>query len=240
MFRKMRQAHPQQVPEDDHVDRKSTEVIREVGLGKHAFDQVDHDLQAVRFVLVHDLEDEGGEHVEPLTVPDLFIPPCVRQKDPLEQRLVFLPGRAAEKAAASPVQVLERGRVRKERCEPWHCRTLTICIPSSLSSGFVHSLKQTFSSFAQLTPRAWRCFSARAIHSFRRKSAGIPPGSRATIFIASRHWLNPVSPPDRGGDGENLMFVSSPGRNLIGARVIKVSACSYAKVAAIKLGGDYK
>lgn len=43
--------------------------------------------------------------------------------------------------------------------------TLTICTPSSSSSGLVNSLKQNSSTCSHLTPRLTRCFSARFSHN---------------------------------------------------------------------------
>lgn len=48
-------------------------------------------------------------------------------------------------------------------------QTLTIWIPSSSSSGLLHSLKQSFSACFQSTPRSAKCCSASVIQSCREK-----------------------------------------------------------------------
>lgn len=49
-------------------------------------------------------------------------------------------------------------------------RTFTICMPSSSSSGLLHSLKQTFSACFQSTPRCSRWRSASVSHNCRKTS----------------------------------------------------------------------
>ena len=41
----------------------------------------------MRLRLVHDLEDDGGEHVEPLAVPDRLVPARVGQENALQHQL---------------------------------------------------------------------------------------------------------------------------------------------------------
>lgn len=66
----------------------------------------------------------------------------------------------------------EEEEERKKRIYVSQFLTLTICIPSSSSSGLLHSLKQIFSACFQSTPRCSRWRSASVSHNceiFRKK-----------------------------------------------------------------------
>ena len=65
-------------------------------------------LESVGLGFFHDLQDEGGEHVEALAVSDRLVPPGVGEQDPLQHHLVLLGVLAAEEAAPRAVEVLKR------------------------------------------------------------------------------------------------------------------------------------
>lgn len=107
MFGQFRQPQPQQIPEDSHVHGKSSQIVCKVALGKNSLDQVYHDLDGVFLIPVHDLEDKGGQHVEPLAVAYALVPPRIGQENSLEEGLIVLLG-PAEQGASRPVEVLKK------------------------------------------------------------------------------------------------------------------------------------
>ena len=63
-------------------------------------------LQGVVLPLVHDVQDESGQHVEALTVADLLVPARVREQHALQHGPLLVIVRTTEAATTRPVQVL--------------------------------------------------------------------------------------------------------------------------------------
>ena len=68
---------------------------------------------------VHDVEQQGGDDVKALAVPDTFVPAGVGKQYPLQNHPVLLVVLPAEAAAPRPVQVLpqpgttwDKGQIR--------------------------------------------------------------------------------------------------------------------------------
>lgn len=100
------QADAQQVAEHGHVDGQAPEVVREVGLGQDALDQVDHHLDSGGLVPVDHLQYQRRQDVEALAVADRLVPASEAQQHPAQHRLVVPACRPAEQAASRSVQVL--------------------------------------------------------------------------------------------------------------------------------------
>lgn len=65
-------------------------------------------LECIALVALGNLQDERGQHVEPLAVAHCLVPAGVGQQHPLQHHPVLLALLAAVRAAARPVQVLDK------------------------------------------------------------------------------------------------------------------------------------
>ena len=102
---------PEEVSEDSHVDRKGSEVVREVVLGQHSVYEVDHEFESIHLVAFTHLQQSGRQHVEALAVAHLFVPSGIGQQNPFQQSPTrFRALSAAETTVARPVQILKATR----------------------------------------------------------------------------------------------------------------------------------
>ena len=114
---------------------------------------------------------------------------CCAVTQPRRGRRIKRGGKKAKLQYFRGGQIARRVLLNLKSVKGFEKLTLTIWRPNSSSSGLLHSLKHVRSALFQSTPLLVRYLSASVNHNFLRNSVGTPSGRRATIFIASFHWL---------------------------------------------------
>lgn len=103
VFRELGQPGPQQISKHGHVDRQAAKIVREITLGQDTLYQVDHHLHGRGLGPIHNLQNEGGQHVQALAIADRLVPSGETEQNPTEHRLIVSPSRAAKQTAPSSV-----------------------------------------------------------------------------------------------------------------------------------------
>lgn len=103
MFRKLGQPGPQEIAEHRHVDGEAAQIVPEIALRQDTFYQVDHHLHRGGLGPIHNLQNEGGEHVQALAIADGLVPSGEAEQNTSEHRLIVSASCPAKQTAACPV-----------------------------------------------------------------------------------------------------------------------------------------